>query len=224
MGSSGARAKALFLEALGRGAAERRDFLVVACGADAALLQDVESLLAAHDAAEQEDVDLAASAADEPFAPGDTFAGRYRMVARLGQGGMGDVWRADDLVLGMPVALKLLHAAGAAGRALLLNEVRLARRVTHPSVCRVFDIGEERERIFLSMELVEGEDLSALLHHTGRLPSERVADIARQLCDALEAAHAQGILHCDLKPANILVDAKGGLHITDFSIAVNRDG
>src|SRR5262245_16042800 len=224
MSASGERVKELFLAALNQKPAERREFLAAACGGDDALLENVESLLTAHEAVERGDSNASASAAVEPFAPGDVFAGRYRMVARLGQGGMGDVWRADDLVLGQPVALKLLHATGPAGRALLLNEVRLARRVTHPSVCRVFDIGEEREQIFLSMELVEGEDLSALLHHTGRLPSETVADIGRQLCDALAAAHAQGILHCDLKPANILIDAKGGLHITDFSIAVNRDG
>jgi tetratricopeptide (TPR) repeat protein len=223
MGSSGARAKELFLEALSRRAAERQEFLAVACGADAALLQDVQSLLAAHGDADQEDADLEAPAGDEPFAPGDTFAGRYRMVARLGQGGMGDVWRADDLVLGMPVALKLLHAGGSAGRALLLNEVRLARRVTHPSVCRVFDIGEERGQVFLSMELIEGEDLSTLLDHIGRLPADRVADIGRQLCDALAAAHAQGILHRDLKPANILIDKSGAVRVTDFSIAVKRD-
>jgi len=226
MSAPGGRVKELFLAALNRNAAERRQFLAAACGGDDALLAEVESLLSAHDAVERDDSDdlAAPSAAVEPFAPGDVFAGRYRMVARLGQGGMGDVWRADDLVLGQPVALKLLHAAGPAGRALLLNEVRLARSVTHPSVCRVFDVGEERGQVFLSMELVEGEDLSALLHHTGRLPSETVADIGRQLCDALAAAHAQGILHCDLKPANILIDTKGGLHITDFSIAVNRDG
>ena len=223
MGASGERVKELFLAALSRPAAEREEFLAAASGGDAALQDAVESLLSAHDAVERGDSDAAKSAAVEPFAPGDVFAGRYRMVARLGQGGMGDVWRADDLVLGQPVALKLIHAAGPAGRALLLNEVRLARRVTHPSVCRVFDIGEERGQVFLSMELVEGEDLSALLHHTGRLPSETVADIGRQLCDALAAAHAQGILHCDLKPANILIDGKGGLHITDFGIAVIRD-
>jgi len=223
MSASGGRVKELFLAALNRDAAERRAFLTAACGGDQALLENVESLLTAHDAVERDEADAAAgSASVEPFAPGDVFAGRYRMVARLGQGGMGDVWRADDLILDMPVALKLLHTTGPAGRALLLNEVRLARRVTHPSVCRVFDVGEERGQIFLSMELVEGEDLSALLHHSGRLPSDKVADIGRQLCDALAAAHAQGILHRDLKPANILIDANGAVHVTDFGIAVKQ--
>jgi tetratricopeptide (TPR) repeat protein len=160
----------------------------------------------------------------DPFAPGDVFAARYRMVARLGHGGMGDVWRADDLVLAMPVALKLLQMTGPAGRALLLNEVRLARRVTHPGVCRVFDIGEEHGQVFLSMEFLEGEDLAALIRHVGRLPPEKVAEIGRQLCDALTAAHAQGILHRDLKPANVLIDANGSVHVTDFGIAVMRDG
>lgn len=216
-----ARAKEVFLAALTRAAVERDDFVAAACGGDEALRQDVESLLAAHDEAERA-ASAPMSEADS-FAPGDTFAGRYRMVTRLGQGGMGDVWRADDLVLGMPVALKLMHANGPGGRALLLNEVRLARRVTHPAVCRVFDIGEEHGQVFFSMELVEGEDLAALLHRVGRLPSEKVADIGRQLCDALAAAHAQGILHRDLKPANILIDANGLVRITDFGIAVTRD-
>ncbi|HEY7284901.1 MAG TPA: serine/threonine-protein kinase [Vicinamibacterales bacterium] len=222
MSVSGGRVKELFLAALDRDAAERRAFLADACAGDQALLENVESLLTAHDEIEDNDGATAAPASDKPFASGDVFAGRYRMVARLGQGGMGDVWRADDLILDMPVALKLLHAAGPVGRALLLNEVRLARRVTHPSVCRVFDVGEERGQIFLSMELVEGEDLSALLQHTGRLPSDRVAEIGRQLCDALAAAHAQGILHRDLKPANILIDTNGGVHVTDFGIAAKQ--
>jgi len=159
----------------------------------------------------------------DAFAAGEMFAGRYRMVARLGHGGTSDVWRADDLVLGIPVALKMMHATTPIGQTLLLNEVRLSRRITHPAVCRVFDIGEEQGQLFLSMELVEGEDLDALVQRAGRLPPEKVADIGRQLCDALAAAHAQGILHRDLKPANILIDAHGSVRISDFGIAVLRD-
>jgi serine/threonine protein kinase/Tfp pilus assembly protein PilF len=145
------------------------------------------------------------------------------MVARLGRGGMGEVWRANDLVLGIPVALKLIHSTSAEGRALLLNEVRVARQITHPGVCRVFDAGVSDDRVFYSMEFVRGEDLASLLQRTGRLPSEKVADIGRQLCSALAAAHAHGVLHRDLKPANVLIDEHGLVRITDFGIAVTRD-
>src|SRR5262245_46831592 len=105
------------------------------------------------------------------FASGDVFAGRYRMVTRLGQGGMGDVWRADDLVLGAPVALKFIRETSDEARAAILNEVRLARAITHPAVCRVFDVNEADGEVFCSMELVPGEDLVSLIRHVGRLPS-----------------------------------------------------
>src|SRR5262245_8831084 len=93
------------------------------------------------------------------FVPGDVFANRYRMITRIGRGGMGEVWRADDLVLGTPVAVKLINVAFGDARIRVLNEVRLARQITHPAVCRVFDVGEAGGEIFFSMELIEGEDL-----------------------------------------------------------------
>src|SRR5204862_7443450 len=102
----------------------------------------------------------------------------------------------------------------------LLSDVRLARQITHAAVCRGFDGGEAEGGGFFSMDLVQGEDLAALLRRVGRLPSEEVADIGRQLCAGLAAAHAQGVLHRDLKPANVLIDNDGLVRITDFGIAV----
>lgn len=161
-------------------------------------------------------------APDDRFVPGSVFAGRYRIVARIGEGDTGEVWRADDLVLQTPVALKLVHSHRGDDRERLLNEVRLARGITHPSVCRVYDVGEAEGQAFYSMEFVEGEDLATLIRRAGRLPQERVLEIARQLCDGVAAAHANGVLHLDLKPANVLVDESGSVRITDFGIATAR--
>jgi len=212
------RAGEVFLAALSLPAAERDVFLVEACQGNEALLREVGSLLFFHEV----EPEPPRGAADEDFSAGDLFAGRYRMIARVGRGGMGDVWRADDLILETPVALKLIHSASPAARTCILQEVRLARQITHPSVCRVFDVAEAGETIFFSMEFVQGEDLSALLKRTGRLTSERVLEIAHQLCAGLAAAHAQGVLHRDLKPANILIDQDGRVRITDFGIAVTK--
>jgi tetratricopeptide (TPR) repeat protein/predicted Ser/Thr protein kinase len=223
------RAKDVFLGALERPADERGTYVAAACGTDVALLREVESLLKFHEETGSTNVsDTTTGHPDTParerppdvFNSGDVFAGRYRMVTRLGRGGMGDVWRADDLVLETPVALKLIKSTGPASRAQLLNEVRLARQVTHPAVCRVFDVGEDSGIVFFSMELVNGEDLATLLRRVGRLTTERVLEIARQLCAGLAAAHAQGVLHRDLKPANILIDNHGRAIITDFGIAI----
>src|SRR5258706_12390639 len=215
------RAKDVFLAALAHPADDRPAFVTQACGDDVGLRREVESLLAFHDdqAAEGE------RAQDTPvadFAPGEGFAGRYRMTRRIGRGGMGDVWQADDLGLETPVALKLINSTDPAARERILNEVRLARQITHPAVCRVFDVGESEGGIFYSMELVRGEDLAGLLRRVGRLPSEKVVDIARQLCAGVATAHAQGVLHRDLKPANVLIDDDGLVRITDFGIAIQR--
>src|SRR5262249_19819387 len=158
-----------------------------ACGHDPALRNEVASLLAFH---VEEEANAGASApAPTPiarrFEPGAIFAGRYRIVRLLGRGGTGEVWQADDLMLDTAVALKLIHAASPEGRDQILNEVRLARPITDPAVCRVFDVGEDAGDVFFSMELVRGEDLAALLKQVGRLPSERVVEIGRQLCGGL---------------------------------------
>ncbi len=159
---------------------------------------------------------------DARFVPGTTLVGRYRVVALLGKGGMGEVYRADDLKLGQPVALKFLpEGLQQDGTALARfhREVRLARQVSHPNVCRVFDIGEAEGRTFLTMEYVDGEDLASLLRRIGRLPADKGLEIARQLCAGLAAAHEHGVVHRDLKPANAMLDGRGRVRITDFGLA-----
>ena len=156
------------------------------------------------------------------FAPGTVVAQRYRIVALIGRGGMGEVYRADDLKLDRPVALKFLPARLEREPALLnrlLNEVRIAVRVSHPNVCRVHDVQQEAGRHFITMEFVDGDDLSILLRRIGRMQPEKALEIARQLCAGLNAAHAAGVLHRDLKPANVLIDGRGQVKITDFGIA-----
>ena len=135
---------------------------------------------------------------------------------------MGEVFRADDLKLGQPVALKFLPAdvdRDPARLTQLHTEVRMARQVSHPNVCRVYDIDEEEGHTFLSMEYVDGEDLASLLRRIGRFPEERGLEIARQICAGLAAAHERGVVHRDFKPANVMLDATGRVRITDFGLA-----
>ena len=156
------------------------------------------------------------------FVPGQILAGRYRIVALLGKGGMGEVYRAEDLRLGQTVAMKFLPEAVAldgAAQARFHREVRLARQISHRNVCRVFDIGEAGGLPFLSMEYVDGEDLASLLRRIGRLPEAKAVDISRQLCAGLAAAHEAGVLHRDLKPSNVMLDSRGKVRITDFGLA-----
>jgi len=156
------------------------------------------------------------------FLPGTVLAGRYRIFGLLGKGGMGEVYRADDLKLGQAVALKFLPEAMEQDGSRLsrfLNEVKIARQISHPNVCRVYDVGEVEGHHFLSMEYVDGEDLASLLRRIGRLPEGKAVQIARQLCAGLAAAHEQGVLHRDLKPANVMIDGRGRTRITDFGLA-----
>jgi serine/threonine-protein kinase len=156
------------------------------------------------------------------LAPGAIVAGRYRVVALLGRGGMGEVYRAEDLTLEQPVALKFLPGTVGEGDVRLAqfhNELKTARQVSHKNVCRLYDLGEANGRRFLTMEYVDGEDLSSLLRRIGRLPHDKAVDIARQLCAGVAAAHDRGVVHRDLKPSNVMIDADGNVRITDFGIA-----
>jgi serine/threonine-protein kinase len=160
------------------------------------------------------------------FVPGDVLAGRYRIAGLLGRGGMGEVYRADDLKLKQQVALKFLpEALSADGAALarFYQEVSVARQISHRHVCRVYDIGEAEGSHFISMEYVRGEELSSLLKRIGRLPEDKAVETARQLCAGLSAVHEAGVLHRDLKPANVMLDERGDVRITDFGIAALAD-
>jgi serine/threonine-protein kinase len=157
------------------------------------------------------------------FTPGAILANRYRIIGLLGRGGMGEVYRADDLKLGQPVALKFLPrdlAGDPVRRERFIGEVRIARQVSHPNLCRVYDIGEFDDQYFLTMEYIDGEDLASLLRRIGFLHGQKALDIARQLCAGLAAAHDKGVLHRDLKPANVMIDGRGRVRITDFGLAL----
>jgi hypothetical protein len=169
---------------------------------------------------------VSGAAAQGRFLPGTLLVDRYRIVGLLGKGGMGEVYRADDLKLEQPVALKFLPAGFEADRERLerfYNEIRMARQVSHPAVCRVYDIGEVEGEHFLSMEYVDGENLASLQRRIGRLAADKAMDIALQLCAGVAAAHEKGVLHRDLKPDNVMVDGQGKVRITDFGLAGLED-
>ncbi|MDX2194374.1 MAG: protein kinase [Gemmatimonadales bacterium] len=154
--------------------------------------------------------------------PGGTFAGRYRIEALLGMGGMGIVYRATDLELGERVAIKTLKAEAMADPALLerfKQEIRLARRISHRNVVRTHDLGEHDGLYFITMEYVEGTTLSDLIRRRGRLPVDVTLTVGKQLLRALEVAHEEGVVHRDIKPQNLVVDPSGLLKVMDFGIA-----
>jgi serine/threonine-protein kinase len=229
------RIEQVFQSALELESAGRAAYLDKACEGDAALRHEVESLLVYQAAAGGLIAGLIqdaagtlpnAAQAKARFTPGTTLNKRYRIIGLLGQGGMGEVYRADDLKLGHPVALKFLTEKLSQDKQMLArfhSEVSMAHRVTHPNVCRVHDIGEVTTSAgtlhFLTMEYVDGEDLSSLLRRIGRLPADKAVEIANQLCAGLAAAHEANVLHRDLKPANVMIDGKGRVRITDFGLA-----
>ncbi|HEY0158760.1 MAG TPA: serine/threonine-protein kinase [Thermoanaerobaculia bacterium] len=152
------------------------------------------------------------------FTPGAVVANRYRIVALIGGGGMGEVYRADDLKLRQRVALKYVPLRDAMSLDRLFNEVRVGRQITHPNVCRLHDVVEVDGHHFITMEFVDGEDLASLLRRIGRLPADKALALTRDICAGLAAAHDRGFVHRDLKPANIMIDGRGSARITDFGL------
>ncbi len=236
------KVKKLFEAASALAGNERESFLQKACDSDRDLHLEVKKLLATFEDAENFLENPAAAevasmfernetpvgihttgeAKTGSFVAGTVLASRYRISGLLGRGGMGEVYKAEDIKLSQTVALKFLPDKLQTDPAALERfhaEVRTARQVSHPNVCRVFDIGEIDGRHFLSMEYIDGDDLSSLLRRVGRLSSERAVEISRQLCVGMSAIHKAGILHRDFKPANVIIDSKGKARITDFGIA-----
>lgn len=223
------RVKEIFTEAAERPPEARPEFLREVCGDDEPLRRRVETLLRSLEEAgdflaapTQTSVAGGGGTGGDELPPGTTLGNRYRIVALAGKGGMGVVYRAEDLVLGQTVALKLLpdEVGGDATRwDRLREEARLARRIAHPNVCRVYDVGEADGRRFLSMEWIDGEDLATVLRERGRPAPDRAVSVARQICAGLAAAHDCGILHRDLKPTNVMLDERGVARITDFGVA-----
>ncbi len=155
--------------------------------------------------------------------PGSVFAGRYEVKEVLGMGGMGVVYRALDRELQEPVAIKTLRPEALAGNGVAVErfkqEIRLARKIAHRNVVRTYDLGEVNGMYYLTMEYVEGTSLKQLIESRGRLPVAVALTIGKQLCRALEVAHEQGVIHRDIKPQNMVVDATGFLKVMDFGIA-----
>ena len=205
----------------------RSSFLDQACSTDAELRSEIESLLNAHESADgfiaKSAPEIAAGVlANEQAAllVGRMF-GHYRLLEPLGQGGMGEVYLATDTRLDRSVALKVLPVAVAQdpGRMNRFEiEAKAASALNHPSVTQIYEIGEDRGIHFLVMEFIEGEPLDQRIGERP-LPVQEIAGIGSQIADALDAAHAKGIVHRDIKPANIMLTPRGHVKVLDFGLA-----
>lgn len=158
----------------------------------------------------------------EELTTGSAFAGRYRIIEELGKGGMGRVYKVYDTEIKENVALKLLNPVIAVDEKTIerfRNEIKLARKIAHKKVGRMFDLGKAEGTYFIAMEYVSGQDLRGLIRQTGKLTIETTLSIAKQVCEGLEEAHKLGVVHRDLKPGNIMIDKDGNVRIMDFGIA-----
>ena len=240
-----ARVKEIFTEALDQSPDAREAFAQRACGADGHLLNDVLKLLDGHSRANgtwsQPLFPLALDERPEQpprFSPSMLVAQRFRIIRIIARGGMGEVYEAEDLQLGVRVALKTIRPEIAADERVLelfKNEIQTARRVTHPNVCRIYDLAQHSEpvagqgdevTIFLTMELLAGETLSERLKSHGPFSREEALPLIRQMAAALQAAHEAGVIHRDFKPGNVMLSPGPGgdlrVVVTDFGLAVPR--
>ncbi|MGP0017351.1 MAG: protein kinase domain-containing protein [Candidatus Sulfotelmatobacter sp.] len=228
------RTKRVLEEALGLAPEQRRAYLDSACGQDRELRAEVESLIASHEEAGSQfmgaaapalldlpsDFSAAASGAGPQTDLTGTTLGRLRVVGRLGAGGMGEVWRAEDPKLQRTVAVKRVSVRGTGDRdeaARLLREGQRLSALNHPNIASVYDVLEQDDEIFLVMEYVEGQTLRQRLSHPINL--NQFFDIALQCADALTAAHERGILHSDVKPENVMLTESGQVKLLDFGVA-----
>ncbi|MFL6450001.1 MAG: protein kinase domain-containing protein [Bryobacteraceae bacterium] len=186
-------------------------------GSDASVGSGVDSL-----AADIPGSHVVDQSAGDSLAPGTILAGRYQILSNLGQGGMGTVYKAHDIEVDRLVAIKIIRPDLASDASILQRfkqEVILSRQVTHRNVVRIYDLGVAGDLKFISMEFIEGRELTSLIDESGKLPQKHAAEIMLQVCRGLEAAHAAGVIHRDLKPQNIMMDTQGRVAVMDFGIA-----
>ncbi|MFC2163765.1 protein kinase [Acidobacteriota bacterium] len=162
----------------------------------------------------------------EELKRGSILSSRYEIIEELGKGGMGKVYKAFDREIDENVAIKLIRPEISANKKIITrfqNELRMARKIAHRNVCRMYDIERDGDTIFITMEYVPGEDLKTTIRRMGSLTIAKAISIAKQICEGLAEAHRMGIVHRDLKPRNVMVDREGNVRIMDFGIAVSQD-
>lgn len=221
------RTAELFDKALQIDAAKRDEFLSGECGDDKKLFDEVSALLKGDEAAAGIFGGIANDATSliRSYDVLGKKVGRYRVLEKIGSGGMGEVYLAEDPELDRHVAIKLLpahFAYDASSRARFSREGKAAARLNHPNIVAVYEVGEYQGVPYIVMEYVEGKPLSLYTGVT-RMPVDRIVELAIPLCEGLSAAHTAGVIHRDIKPSNIIVDTKGQPRILDFGLAIFVD-